>query len=104
MDIKPSNVLITMDGQPMLLDFHLASGPILAGECVADRLGGTPGWMSPEQEAAMFAVGEGGPSRRRSIGGPISSPSASCCATRWVSAERTNEVATRGRGSRGTTP
>ena len=59
MDIKPSNVLITMDGQPMLLDFHLARGPILAGERRAGRLGGTPGWMSPEQERAMIAIGEG---------------------------------------------
>ncbi len=61
MDIKPSNVLITMDGQPMLLDFHLARGPILAGERRAGRLGGTPGWMSPEQERAMTAIEEGRP-------------------------------------------
>ncbi|MDB5351627.1 MAG: rqkA [Planctomycetota bacterium] len=61
MDIKPSNVLITVDGQPMLLDFHLARGPMLAGEWIGDRLGGTPGWMSPEQESAMAAVGEGRP-------------------------------------------
>ena len=61
MDIKPSNVLITMDGQPMLLDFHLARGPILAGERGAVRLGGTPGWMSPEQEQAMTAIREGRP-------------------------------------------
>jgi tetratricopeptide (TPR) repeat protein len=61
MDIKPSNVLITMDGQPMLLDFHLARGPILAGERGAVRLGGTPGWMSPEQEQAMNAIEEGRP-------------------------------------------
>jgi tetratricopeptide (TPR) repeat protein len=59
MDIKPSNVLITGDGQPMLLDFHLARGPIAAGECVLGRVGGTPGWMSPEQEAALRAVREG---------------------------------------------
>jgi serine/threonine protein kinase/tetratricopeptide (TPR) repeat protein len=62
MDIKPSNVLITMDGQPMLLDFHLAREPILAGESVADRLGGTPGWMSPEHERALTALVEGRPS------------------------------------------
>jgi eukaryotic-like serine/threonine-protein kinase len=61
MDVKPSNVLITQDGQPMLLDFHLARGPMIAGEWVVDRLGGTPGWMSPEQEAAMDAVGSGRP-------------------------------------------
>ena len=56
MDVKPSNVLITVDGQPMLLDFHLTRGPIEAGDWVADRVGGTPGWMSPEQRAAMDAV------------------------------------------------
>jgi eukaryotic-like serine/threonine-protein kinase len=61
MDIKPSNVLITMDGQPMLLDFHLAQGPIVTGERAAIRLGGTPGWMSPEQEQAMTAIKEGRP-------------------------------------------
>jgi serine/threonine protein kinase/tetratricopeptide (TPR) repeat protein len=59
MDIKPSNVLVTMDGQPMLLDFHLAQGPIVEGERCATRLGGTPGWMSPEQEQAMAAIREG---------------------------------------------
>ena len=61
MDLKPSNVLITLDGQPMLLDFHLAPRPILAGQWVSDRLGGTHGWMSPEQEAAMEAVVKGRP-------------------------------------------
>ena len=61
MDIKPSNVLIAGDGQPMLLDFHLARGPIQAGEWVLGRLGGTPGWMSPEQEAALDAVCAGRP-------------------------------------------
>ena len=59
MDVKPSNVLITVDGQPMLLDFHLSRPPIQAQAWVADRLGGTPGWMSPEQQAAMEAVGRG---------------------------------------------
>ena len=61
MDLKPANVLITVDGQPMLLDFHLARGPILAGEPCAGRLGGTPGWMSPEQEQAMTAISAGRP-------------------------------------------
>lgn len=56
MDLKPSNVLITGDGQPMLLDFHLARPPIEAGAWVYERLGGTPGWMSPEQQAALGAV------------------------------------------------
>jgi serine/threonine protein kinase len=61
MDVKPSNVLIGADGQPMLLDFHLARAPILPGEWVTDRLGGTPGWLSPEQRAAMDAVENGRP-------------------------------------------
>ncbi|MHC5540562.1 protein kinase domain-containing protein, partial [Singulisphaera rosea] len=41
MDVKPSNVLITADGQPMLLDFHLARPPIGPGDRLVDRLGGT---------------------------------------------------------------
>ena len=59
MDVKPSNVLIAGDGLPVLLDFHLAHRPIGAGERVADRLGGTPGWMAPEHRAALEAVGRG---------------------------------------------
>jgi eukaryotic-like serine/threonine-protein kinase len=56
MDVKPSNILIAGDGLPMLLDFHLAHRPIGAGERIADRLGGTPGWMAPEHRAALEAV------------------------------------------------
>ncbi len=59
MDVKPSNVLIAGDGLPVLLDFHLAHRPIGAGERVADRLGGTPGWMAPEHRAALEAVAQG---------------------------------------------
>ncbi len=61
MDVKPSNVLIAADGLPLLLDFHLARKPIKQGERVVDRLGGTPGWMAPEQEAALKAVSLGQP-------------------------------------------
>ena len=59
MDVKPSNVLIAGDGQPMLLDFHLARGPVVPGEDIPDRLGGTPSWMAPEQQAAMEAMKHG---------------------------------------------
>jgi serine/threonine protein kinase/lipoprotein NlpI len=60
-DIKPSNVLIAADGQPMLLDFHLARQPLAAAEADIDWLGGTPDYMSPEQRAAVDAVSNGRP-------------------------------------------
>jgi serine/threonine protein kinase len=56
MDVKPSNVLIAADGSPMLLDFHLASRPLSADERYPGRIGGTPGWMAPEQRAALDSV------------------------------------------------
>lgn len=59
LDLKPSNVLIADDGQPLLLDFHLAQGAIVPGGPRPDRLGGTRGYMSPEQEQAMTALGQG---------------------------------------------
>ena len=52
LDIKPSNVLLTGDGQPMLLDFHLACDIDRLREKMFDRFGGTLGYMSPEQAAA----------------------------------------------------
>jgi serine/threonine protein kinase len=61
MDVKPSNVLITGDGQPILLDFHLARAPLDAAQVVDDRMGGTPGWMSPEQAQALDSVARGEP-------------------------------------------
>jgi hypothetical protein len=61
LDIKPSNVLMAGDGQPMLLDFHLARQVVPAGSGPLDRLGGTPGYMSHEQELAATAVREGRP-------------------------------------------
>ena len=59
MDIKPSNVLLTGEGQPMLLDFHLARGPIGPDGPLPSWLGGTPEYVSPEQQAAMAALREG---------------------------------------------
>ncbi len=64
MDVKPSNVLIAGDGQPMLLDFHLAGSPVRPGGEPPARLGGTPGWTSPEQTAAVRALAEGRPITR----------------------------------------
>jgi serine/threonine protein kinase/Tfp pilus assembly protein PilF len=59
LDLKPSNVLWAADGQPMLLDLHLAQEPIVAGGPPPERLGGTPTYMAPEHEAALSAVAEG---------------------------------------------
>jgi serine/threonine protein kinase/Flp pilus assembly protein TadD len=61
LDLKPSNVLLSADGQPMLLDFHLARGPLAAGAAAPPWLGGTPGYMAPEHRAALQAVVDGTP-------------------------------------------
>ncbi len=53
-DVKPSNILLTADGMPMLLDFNLSIGwrPLLYGsgstEILADG-GGTLPYMAPER-------------------------------------------------------
>jgi eukaryotic-like serine/threonine-protein kinase len=59
LDLKPSNVLLTADGQPMVLDFHLAREPISPTDSGPTWLGGTQGFMSPEQSAALIAVRHG---------------------------------------------
>jgi serine/threonine protein kinase/Flp pilus assembly protein TadD len=61
LDLKPSNVLVAADGQPMLLDFHLAHEPLRAGQPAPDEFGGTSAYMPPEQRTAIEAVGEGKP-------------------------------------------
>ena len=60
-DIKPSNVLIAADGQPLLLDFHLAQPALQPGLVTVTWMGGTPGYMAPEQEAALAALETGEP-------------------------------------------
>jgi len=59
LDVKPPNVLVTADGVPMLLDFHLAREPIQPDEAAPVWLGGTPAYMSPEQRGALTAVRTG---------------------------------------------
>jgi serine/threonine protein kinase len=59
LDLKPSNVLIAVDGQPMLLDFHLAQPPLASGQPAPAWLGGTQAYMPPEQEAALDAASIG---------------------------------------------
>jgi serine/threonine protein kinase/Flp pilus assembly protein TadD len=60
LDLKPSNVLWAADGQPMLLDLHLAQGPMPAGAPAPAWLGGTPAYMAPEHRRAFTAVHEDG--------------------------------------------
>ena len=50
LDLKPSNVLVTPDASPMLLDFNL-SRDRLQGD---GRVGGTLAYMSPEQLRAFI--------------------------------------------------
>lgn len=50
-DIKPSNVLISSEGQPLLLDFNLAQEEIEAA--AAATVGGTVSYMAPEHLEAV---------------------------------------------------
>ena len=50
-DLKPANVLLTDEGQPMLLDFNLAEDVKAVGAAGA-RVGGTLPYMAPEHLAA----------------------------------------------------
>ena len=54
-DVKPSNVLLTADGMPMLLDFNLAHEPVDVSDDEASpaALGGTVAYMSPEHLEAL---------------------------------------------------
>jgi tetratricopeptide (TPR) repeat protein len=52
-DVKPSNILLGSDGQPMLLDFNLAQSD--SSEQAHASLGGTVAYMSPEHLRALAA-------------------------------------------------
>jgi serine/threonine protein kinase/tetratricopeptide (TPR) repeat protein len=52
-DLKPANILLTDEGQPMLLDFNLSLNASATQAEATARMGGTLQYMSPEQLAAL---------------------------------------------------
>jgi serine/threonine protein kinase/tetratricopeptide (TPR) repeat protein len=52
-DLKPANVLLADDGQPMLLDFSLSQDTRLIASLSAAFVGGTMPYMAPEHLAAF---------------------------------------------------
>jgi serine/threonine protein kinase/Tfp pilus assembly protein PilF len=53
LDLKPANVLLRDDGEPMLLDFNLSGQVNNIGALDAGVVGGTLPYMAPEQVRAM---------------------------------------------------
>ena len=66
-DLKPANVLLTDDGQPMLLDFNLAADPKPTAGGAGGRIGGTLPYMAP---GALAGVPRPQPAGRRA-GRPV---------------------------------
>jgi serine/threonine protein kinase/Tfp pilus assembly protein PilF len=54
-DLKPANILLTDDGQPMLVDFNLSEDTKLRGSVAAASIGGTLPYMAPEHLKAFRA-------------------------------------------------
>ncbi len=52
-DLKPANILLTDEGQPMLLDFNLAADVKLRVAEAAAHMGGTLPYMAPEHLEAL---------------------------------------------------
>ncbi|MBL8797061.1 MAG: serine/threonine protein kinase, partial [Planctomycetia bacterium] len=55
-DLKPANILLTDDGQPMLLDFNLAANAALRANPFAACVGGTLPYMAPEHLEAFSGL------------------------------------------------
>jgi serine/threonine protein kinase/tetratricopeptide (TPR) repeat protein len=67
-DVKPSNILLSADGNPMLLDFNLARDASSADGLGSHDPGGTIAYMAPERLRKLAA-------RRSADGGPESAGS-----------------------------
>src|SRR5262249_27223363 len=60
-DVKPSNILLTANGEPMLLDFNLAVGWQAPNGCdLPGDLGGTLVYMAPERLRTVAQRGDAG--------------------------------------------
>jgi serine/threonine protein kinase/regulator of sirC expression with transglutaminase-like and TPR domain len=59
-DVKPSNILVTADGLPMLLDFNLSREPQIEGGVSPEAVAGTLNYMAPERLEAI-ALGKPDP-------------------------------------------
>ena len=53
-DVKPANILLTINHGPQLLDFNLAESPHSADHAQAALRGGTLPYMAPEQIESFF--------------------------------------------------
>jgi eukaryotic-like serine/threonine-protein kinase len=54
-DLKPANILLGDDGEPLLLDFNLATDTKIRGTASSALIGGTLPYMSPEHLHAFWA-------------------------------------------------
>jgi len=52
-DVKPSNIILNSELNPILVDFGLALDEVQAGGAEKGMFSGTPSYMSPEQAAGM---------------------------------------------------
>jgi len=57
-DLKPANILLTDDGQPMLLDFNLSEDTKLRARATPAAIGGTLPYMAPEHLEAFRGGGK----------------------------------------------
>ncbi|MFN4259642.1 MAG: protein kinase domain-containing protein [Gemmataceae bacterium] len=58
-DLKPANILLTDEGQPMLLDFNLSQDVKQRDDASATLIGGTLPYMAPEHLDAFQKLGPG---------------------------------------------